>query len=43
MSTPYKPCLLVVDDEPEVCDSVYHLLYRDYRVLRATARPRRSR
>ena len=35
MSTPDKPCLLVVDDEPEVCDSVYHLLYRDYRVLRA--------
>jgi response regulator RpfG family c-di-GMP phosphodiesterase len=35
MSTPDKPCLLVVDDEPEVCDSVYHLLHRDYRVLRA--------
>ncbi|MGE5756721.1 MAG: response regulator [Planctomycetaceae bacterium] len=35
MSTPDKPCLLVVDDEPEVCDSVYHLLYRNYRVLRA--------
>ena len=35
MSTPEKPCLLVVDDEPEVCDSVSHLLYRNYRVLRA--------
>ena len=35
MSTPRKPCLLVVDDEPEVCDSVYHLLYRRYQVLRA--------
>jgi response regulator RpfG family c-di-GMP phosphodiesterase len=35
MSAPHKPCLLVVDDEREVCDSVYHLLYRRYRVLRA--------
>jgi response regulator RpfG family c-di-GMP phosphodiesterase len=35
MSTPEKPCLLVVDDEPEVCDSVYHLLHSKYRVLRA--------
>jgi response regulator RpfG family c-di-GMP phosphodiesterase len=35
MSTPDKPCLLVVDDEPEVCNSVSHLLYRNYRVLRA--------
>ena len=35
MSTPDKPCLLVVDDEPEVCASVSHLLYRNYRVLRA--------
>jgi response regulator RpfG family c-di-GMP phosphodiesterase len=35
MSTPDKPCLLVVDDEPEVCDSVFHLLYRNYRILRA--------
>ena len=35
MSAPHKPCLLVVDDEPEVCDSVYHLLYRRYQVLRA--------
>ena len=35
MSTPDKPCLLVVDDEPEICDSVSHLLHRTYRVLRA--------
>ena len=35
MSAPHKPCLLVVDDEPEVCASVYHLLYRRYQVLRA--------
>ncbi len=35
MSKPDKPCLLVVDDEPEVCDSVYHLLHSNYRVLRA--------
>ena len=35
MSTPHKPCLLVVDDEPEVCNSVYHLLHRKYEVLRA--------
>src|SRR5262245_49327079 len=31
-----KPCLLVVDDEPEVCDSVFHLLRRNYNVLRAS-------
>jgi response regulator RpfG family c-di-GMP phosphodiesterase len=35
MSTPDKPCLLVVDDEPEVCNSVSHLLHSTYRVLRA--------
>jgi response regulator RpfG family c-di-GMP phosphodiesterase len=35
MSTPDKPCLLVVDDEPEVCNSVSHLLHRNFRVLRA--------
>src|SRR5207237_242833 len=34
-SPPRKPCLLVVDDESEVCDSVYHLLRRKYNVLRA--------
>ena len=26
----------MVDDEPEVCDSIYHLLRRDYEVLTAT-------
>lgn len=35
MAKPSKPCLLVVDDEPEVCNSVYHLLHRNYDVLRA--------
>jgi response regulator RpfG family c-di-GMP phosphodiesterase len=35
MTKPAQLCLLVVDDEPEVCDSVYHLLRRNYRVLRA--------
>ena len=37
MNTALRPCLLVVDDEPEVCDSVYHLLHRSYTVLRATS------
>ena len=39
MSTPQHPqlCLLVVDDEREVVDSVYHLLRRTYRLLRATS------
>jgi response regulator RpfG family c-di-GMP phosphodiesterase len=36
-SPPHKPCLLVVDDEPEVCNSVYHLLRRKYNVLRANS------
>ena len=27
MSTPHKPCLVVVDNEPEICNSVYHPLY----------------
>ena len=30
-----KHCLLVVDDEPDVCDSVHDLLRRDFRVLKA--------
>ncbi len=30
-----KHCLLVVDDEPDVCDSVHDLLRREFRVLRA--------
>ncbi len=32
-----RPCILVVDDEPNVCDSVRDLLRRDYRVLTATS------
>src|SRR5207248_6247330 len=28
-------CLLVVDDEPDVCDSIHDLLRHDYRVLKA--------
>ena len=35
MNTPRKLCLLVVDDEPEVGNSVYHLLRHKYNVLRA--------
>jgi len=35
MSSPSKHCLLVVDDEPDVCDSIHDLLRRDYRVLKA--------
>ncbi len=35
MSQPQKHCLLVVDDEPDVCDSVYDLLRREFRVLKA--------
>lgn len=34
---PRKHCLLVVDDEPEICDSVYHLLRRRYEVVRANS------
>jgi response regulator RpfG family c-di-GMP phosphodiesterase len=32
---PNKKCLLVIDDEPNVCDSVHDLLRREYRVLKA--------
>jgi DNA-binding NtrC family response regulator len=32
-----KHCLLVVDDEPDVCDSVHDLLRRRFRVLKATS------
>jgi response regulator RpfG family c-di-GMP phosphodiesterase len=35
MTAPAKHTLLVVDDEPNVCDSVYDLLRREFRVLRA--------
>ena len=33
--TKNKHCLLIVDDEPNVCDSVHDLLRREYRVLKA--------
>lgn len=32
-----RHCLLVVDDEPDVCDSVHDLLRREFRVLKATS------
>ncbi|MGE3819077.1 MAG: response regulator [Isosphaeraceae bacterium] len=35
MSPPSKYCLLIVDDEPNVCDSVHDLLRREFRVLKA--------
>ena len=39
MTTPHpKHCLLVVDDEPDVCDSVHDLLRREFRVLRRQER-----
>src|SRR3954470_72330 len=31
----HKKCLLVIDDEPNVCDSVHDLLRREFRVLKA--------
>jgi DNA-binding NtrC family response regulator len=34
-SKKHKHCLLVVDDEPGVCDSVHDLLRREFRVLKA--------
>ena len=37
MSIPRKHCLLVVDDEPDVCDSVHDLLRREFKVLKATS------
>ena len=37
MPDPAKHCLLVVDDEPDVCDSVHDLLRREFRVLKATS------
>src|SRR5919205_993694 len=30
-----KKCLLIIDDEPNVCDSVHDLLRREFRVLKA--------
>jgi response regulator RpfG family c-di-GMP phosphodiesterase len=35
MTPPIKHCLLIVDDEPNVCDSVHDLLRREFRVLKA--------
>jgi DNA-binding NtrC family response regulator len=35
MGSPAKHCLLVIDDEPDVCDSVHDLLRREFRVLKA--------
>jgi response regulator RpfG family c-di-GMP phosphodiesterase len=35
MNPPSKHCLLIVDDEPNVCDSVHDLLRREFRVLKA--------
>ena len=35
MAVPTKHCVLVVDDEPDVCDSVHDLLRREFRVLKA--------
>ncbi len=32
-----KHCLLIVDDEPDVCDSVHDLLRREFRVLKANS------
>ncbi|WP_435006747.1 response regulator [Tundrisphaera lichenicola] len=35
MQAPAKYTLLIVDDEPDVCDSVHDLLRREFRVLKA--------
>jgi response regulator RpfG family c-di-GMP phosphodiesterase len=35
MAPKSKHCLLVIDDEPDVCDSVHDLLRREFRVLKA--------
>jgi response regulator RpfG family c-di-GMP phosphodiesterase len=37
MNRPTKHCLLIVDDEPNVCDSVHDLLRREFRVLKANS------
>jgi response regulator RpfG family c-di-GMP phosphodiesterase len=37
MALPSKHSLLVIDDEPDVCDSVHDLLRREFRVLKATS------
>ena len=38
MTPTSKHCLLVVDDEPDVCDSVHDLLRREFRVLQGHQR-----
>src|SRR5271156_5697783 len=35
--TATRHCLLIVDDEPDVCDSVADLLRREFRVLKANS------
>jgi response regulator RpfG family c-di-GMP phosphodiesterase len=35
MTPTKKHCLLVVDDEPDVCDSVHDLLRQEFQVLKA--------
>jgi response regulator RpfG family c-di-GMP phosphodiesterase len=35
MTLPVKHCLLVVDDEPDVADSIYDLLRHEFKVLKA--------
>ncbi len=35
MTAPHAHCLLVIDDERDVCDSIHDLLRRDFHVLRA--------
>jgi DNA-binding NtrC family response regulator len=35
MSVSFKHSLLIVDDEPDVCDSVHDLLRREFRVFKA--------
>jgi response regulator RpfG family c-di-GMP phosphodiesterase len=35
MKPPFRHTLLVVDDEPDVCDSVHDLLRREFKVLKA--------
>jgi response regulator RpfG family c-di-GMP phosphodiesterase len=37
MTAPAKHCLLDIDDEPDVCDSIHDLLRRDFRVLKASS------
>jgi DNA-binding NtrC family response regulator len=37
MKSKTKHCLLIIDDEPNVCDSVHDLLRREFRVLKANS------